>query len=133
MFMSGQQLKALFFCVVSVGVLFLPFEFPGKWIGLFSFLFIGVPWYLIATKRAMENRIATTGGKRAFSPTLLLLGLFLTITGVAIDILIIQELITNPSFEVVSTLMFRIIMGVSFFGAGVYILYLSVGIRKEEI
>ena len=117
--------------IASLALLFAPGIGDARWAGLFTFLYIGLPWYIVALKDKIENKLSSGAYRdkkfRIHSLTLLIFGLVCAAVGVAIDLFIFYQLYTSPSPTTIGAALLRLFVGVPFFGFGAYLIYLSFG------
>jgi len=137
-FRPADQGVAGVFLLLCLILIFVPPQFGVSAFvgcGFFAFLFIGLPWYILAVKDKVENRrtISQEGGNfKIHSFTLLAFGLLCASIGVAIDMFIIYTFISEPSATTLFAGFTRLLVGLPFFGFGAYLIYLSVGFREKE-
>ncbi|NOX42701.1 MAG: hypothetical protein GXP19_03070 [Gammaproteobacteria bacterium] len=128
--------KPAIFLVASLAILFAPGIGDIRWVGLFTLLYIGLPWYILSVKDKIESKLPDEGyQKRRFqvhSLTLLLFGIICAVSGVAIDLFILHKVYTDPSVAGIGSAFFRLFIGAPFFGFGVYLIYLSLGRVSNE-
>jgi len=122
--------------IVSLVLLFAPGVGDLRWIGLVAFLYVGLPWYILSVKDKIKGKLS--GGLyakqkfRIHSVTLLVFGLLCAVVGVAIDLFILYRVYSDPSVIAVSGVLFRLIIGVPFFGFGAYLIHLALGWVGDE-
>lgn len=125
---------ATLFLIVCLAVLFFPGIGDYRWLGLLGFLYIGLPWYIMAARdRVAAARLREDAGeirRRPRSPTLLVFGLVAALVGVAIDLFVVYQFVTAPGTTTALGLVVRLLIGLPFFGFGVGLIYLSLGIRR---
>ena len=125
--------KPLAFIFTSLVVLFMPGVGDFRFAGLFAFIYIGLPWLILALKDKVEYKqaIRTVDSKpKLHSIFLLLFGLLAMFLGVGIDLFVLYGFYSAPNIESLLTFLIRLLMGVPFFGFGVYLVYLSLGIKR---
>ncbi len=128
--------KPAIFMVASLAILFFPSIGDIRWVGLFSLLYIGLPWYILSVKDKVESKLSGKQyRKRRFqvhSITLFLFGVICAISGVAIDLFIFYNVYADPTIAGVGSVFLRLFVGVPFFGFGAYLIYLSLGRVSSE-
>lgn len=120
----------------SLVLLFVPDVGDVRWIGFVAFLYVGLPWYIVALKDKIERKLPNAQHQekkfRVHSLTLLVFGLFCAVVGVAIDLFIMYQIYTSPSPATIAAILLRLFIGVPFFGFGAYLMYLSLGQVRNE-
>ena len=117
-------------------LLFAPGIGDVRWVGLLAFLYIGLPWYIVALKDKIESNLPNEQYHERVlhirSLTLLIFGLVCATVGVAIDLFILYQFYTSQSPITISAAVLRLFSGVPFFGFGAYLVYLSLGQVDNE-
>lgn len=133
--MANTRTPAVFI-IVSLVLLFAPGVGDLRWIGLVAFLYVGLPWYILSVKDKIKGKLSgglyTKQKFRIHSVTLLVFGLLCAVVGVAIDLFILYRVYSDPSVIAVGGVLFRLFIGVPFFGFGAYLMYLSLGRVSDE-
>ena len=133
---AANTKKPAIFMIASLVLLFAPGVGDLRWIGLITFLYIGLPWYILAVKDKLESNLSyNEHGKRKLhirSMILLIFGFICVVVGVGIDLFILYQLYSNPSPTALGSAVARLFAGVPFFGFGVYVVYLSLGWVSNE-
>lgn len=132
----GNTRNPTLFLIVSLLILFAPGIGDLRWVGLVSFIYIGLPWYILAVKDKVKDKIITerkdNKGFKIHSPTLLIFGLICLFMGVGIDLFIMYKIYLEPSETNITQALVRLFTGVPFFGFGAYLFYLSFGKVTSE-
>ena len=123
--------------VLILGCLLILFA-PGigdlRWVGFVGFLYVGIPWYILAVKDTTEQRLiegSEARNSRIQSITLFLAGLASLFIGVSIDLFIVYRIYIDPSHIPISQALLRLLPGIPFFGFGAYLVHLSLGIARK--
>ena len=127
--------RPLAFLACCLILFFLPGVGDFRWVGFVLFLYVGFPWYILAVKDKVLYKQAQMSSKPKlgiYSPTLFFFGLVSAILGVTIDIFLVYLLFQEPSALSVLSLAVRIAVGIPIFGFGAYLLYLSLGLARDE-
>ena len=128
--------KPILFMLASLLLLFAPGVGDIRWAGFITFLYVGLPWYIVALKDKIESKLSSNQYHehrfRIHSLTLFIFGLVCAVVGVAIDLFILHQIYTSPSPTAISAALFRLFTGVPFFGFGTYLIYLSLGQVNNE-
>ncbi len=132
--MAVQPHHSAALCVVlCLLVLFMPGIGDYRWAGLVGFLYVGLPWYILAVRDNVRElrRTEALGHSRwrPRSPTLFAFGLVTAAIGVAIDLYLVYVAIVDPDPLGFLALLARLLLGFPFLGFGASLLYLSIGIR----
>ncbi len=125
----------ILFSLICLVVLFMPGVGDLRWVGFIGFLYAGIPWYILAVKDVVEERLAvdnSTRQLRIHSIALLVIGLLSLLTGVSIDLFIMYQIYSDPSHTTFWQGLLRLLVGIPFFGFGAYLFYLSLGISNNE-
>ena len=127
--------KPVTFILVSLIILFLPGIGDFRWVGLMTFIYIGLPWYILAVKDKVHYQQISIGREPKFkvhSPTLFVFGLISVVLGVGLDILLICMLFQETSIVSALAILYRILIGLPIFGFGAYLMYMSIGLQRHE-
>lgn len=111
--------KPIIFIIASLATLFMPGIGDIRWIGFITFLYIGIPWYILSVKDKIEHKISNDqdSGRRfkVYSLTLLTFGLISAVLGVAIDLFILYQVYLDSSLASIGSVILRLLIGVPFF------------------
>lgn len=116
--------------LVFIGILFAPSFGNYRVLGLFGFLIIGIPCYLLTLKDLVQAKNAQpTSAKRCRlkSISLLLFGLLSLSFGVAIDAYLIYQVISNPSLTSLSLVVQRLLSSIPFIAFGIVLIKTAIG------
>jgi len=106
-----------------------------RWVGLFGFIYIGLPWYILAVKDSVLEKLDNAPIETRFtihSPTLFLFGSISAVLGVGIDLIILYMIFTDPNPTSFLAGVTRLLFGLPIFGFGAGLLYISMGLRQNE-
>jgi hypothetical protein len=126
---------AAVFLAICLLVLFAPSIGDLRWAGLVGFIYVGLPWYILAVRDDVEAKVNEESPymrTARISPTLVVFGLLAMSIGVATDLLALHQFYEKPGVTSGLGLAGRLLFGVPFFGLGLYFLYLGLGRKPDE-
>ncbi|MCL1074933.1 hypothetical protein [Shewanella dokdonensis] len=127
--------KPAILIIVSVAILFMPGIGDYRWAGLISFIYVGLPWYILAVKDNVQCKQQLSNDDRKFkvySPTLFVFGLVAAVMGVGLDLVLVYMLFQETSVLSLLAVIGRLFAGVPIFGFGAYLMYMSIGVQRRE-
>jgi len=127
--------KAALFLAACLIVLFMPGIGDYRWVGLIGFIYIGLPWYILAVKDSVIEKLDNAPVSKRFrihSPTLFVFGAISAVIGVAIDLFILYMIYKDPNPTSLLAGATRLLFGLPIFGFGAGLIYISIGLRQNE-
>ena len=104
-----------------------------RWVGLAGFIYVALPWYILSLKDLVQKKVELQDESdrkiKLHSITLLLFGVLCLFVGVAIDLFIVHEIFNSPEPLTIVSAIARLLLGLPFFGFGIYITNLAMGKR----